>query len=712
MATKKGSEPLAANQLKQSHNPYLRQHADNPVHWHPWSDTPFALANQQGRLIFLSIGYSTCHWCHVMERESFTDLKVAEILNRDFISIKVDREERPDIDQLYMQVCTVLTGSGGWPLTLLITPDKIPVFAGTYIPKSARHGRPGLIDILTRAAQLWKDQPARLTTDGTRLLQQLKRHPPEDNEGFSNDYADVAEQSLRRTFDHTHGGFGQAPKFPRPHLLRFLLQRYHQSRDPALLKMVESTLQKVRWSGSYDQLGFGLHRYATDRAWQVPHFEKMLYDQAGWAQINLDAWQLSGDDQYAATAREIFHYVLEQLRHREGGFYCAEDADSEGVEGRFYLWTKEQIVSILGPVRGERFSRLYRIEDSAPATHPEEARPGTILHRTESLAEYAGLSGISVQQLAAELDADRRALLRERNKRSRPFCDDKVLTSWNAQMISALANGARTLKHPPYLETAVATADFILTRLRDRQGNLLRRWRNGDAATHAFSEDYAFLALALLDLYRADFEPRWLQSSLELAENLYQRFSNPHGLLYDRQADGTLPLDTCTLHDGASPSATSTALMLFDRLYRLTDDARWNNRTRALLNAAAPEVKRAPEQYCQLLNAAAAIHAPLLSLIIVGPENRDDTSRLFKIAGTIHRPELTVLFRPEGNSAAIDRLLPFVQRLTARDGKASAYLCENRACRPPVTEPEELEEMLRSPQKSFAGQPVPDVPSS
>ena len=694
------AEP-AGNRLAREKSPYLQQHADNPVDWFPWGEAAFAAARRENLLIFLSIGYSTCHWCHVMERESFSDPELAAMLNRDYIAIKVDREERPDIDRFYLQVCTALTGSGGWPLTILMTPDQTPLFAATYLPK-ARHGeRPGMLDLLPRVAALWRDNPAALRRGGAALIDELQQRaggaqPPG---AFSADLAERAAATLRAGFDEVHGGFGSAPKFPRCHDLGFLLHHARRNRDAGLLQLVELTLQKLRQGGIYDQLGFGIHRYATDRQWLVPHFEKMLYDQAGLARLCLEAWQLTAKRDYAATAEELFSYVLRQLRDPLGGFYSAEDADSEGVEGRFYVWRKREIIELLGAKRGERFARIYQVTDSGnyAAEAPDEPCGENILHLRQSLTDWAVQLATPLHSLRKELEEDRRRLFAQRQLRVHPFRDDKVLTAWNGLMISPLALGGRLLDRPAYLQAAAAAADFILAHLRDDRGGLLRRWRQGEAAIPAFADDYAFFTQGLLDLYRGSFDPRRLQQAVALAEQLQRRFSDAQGRIYDTGADHELPVRTSELHDDATPSAAGVALNVYAQLFRLTGQSVWRERAQALLDSAAADIARYPAGYTQLLLGAGRLLEAGRELVIVGAPDAADTRALLRTVRYRYQPELSVLLRPVGATAAIDRLAPFAAAMRPLDGRATAYLCRSFSCQKPLTDPEQLSALLGQP---------------
>ncbi len=701
-----GLNPAAANagqhtnRLIHEQSPYLLQHAHNPVDWYPWGEEAFAKAKKERKLIFLSIGYSTCHWCHVMEAESFEDEDVAALLKRDYIAIKVDREERPDIDQFYMQVAIRLHGSGGWPLTIVMTPDKTPVFAGTYFPKAQRFNRPGLMDVLPQIVTAWEQDPAGLRQHGEAVVSSLKKqHSVTANTAtLTLDQFSEAEATFRKNFDQEYGGFGAAPKFPSPHTLSFLLQRYYRSHDSQVLQMVEKTLQEMRDGGIYDHIGFGFHRYSTDAEWLVPHFEKMLYDQAGLARVYLEAYQITAKEEYKLTAQEIFDYVLRQLRDPSGGFYSAEDADSNGVEGEFYVWQKQEFLDLLGHERGERFAKIYNVLETGNFSEyiPGEPAGTNILHRKQSLEGWATYFDLSITELRNQLEEDRLKLFAHREQRVHPFRDDKVITAWNGQMISALALGARVLDDPQLLKSAEAAAEFILTSMTTEEGRLLRRWRNGKAAIDAFASDYAFLARALLDLYQSSLQPRYLQQAIDLTEQLATNFTDEQGQLFETTADSELPLRTSELYDGALPSAGSVTVEVYARLYLLTGNLRWSERAVSLLKTAAVQVNRYPAGYTQFLLGSGLLLEPTRELVVVGENGADDTQKLLAEVQHNFMPDTIVLLRPAEKSEAIDTIVPFIEGMIQINGKATAYLCQNFACQRPQTSAEKLRALLKT----------------
>jgi uncharacterized protein YyaL (SSP411 family) len=492
------------NRLAGEKSPYLLQHAENPVDWYPWGEEAFSKASREEKPIFLSIGYSTCHWCHVMERESFEQKDVAELLNRSFVSIKVDREERPDIDQVYMKVCQAITGRGGWPLSIFMWPDRKPFYAGTYFPKRSRMGMPGFMEIAGKIAELWSSERGQLNrisgeimravAAGTKSLESPRRFPGPD-------LLDMTSRELARSFDPVWGGFGNAPKFPNPHDLIFLTRLHKRNPTSDSLEMAEKTLSCMRSGGIFDQIGFGFHRYSVDEKWLVPHFEKMIYDQALLALAYNEAFLATGDERHAKVVKEIFEYVTREMQSPEGGFYCAQDADSEGKEGAFFTWTPSQVVGVLGKDAGDIFCRAYGI---TPEGNFEEGR--SIPHIPRTFEVLAGNLGMGLAELEELLEDGRRRLFEVREKRVHPLKDDKILVAWNGLMIAALARGSQSLGDLSYAQAAVGAANFIIERMRTATGRLYRRYRHGEVANPGYADDYALLIWGLLDLYETIFD--------------------------------------------------------------------------------------------------------------------------------------------------------------------------------------------------------------
>lgn len=695
--------PQFSNRLQHEKSHYLLQHAHNPVDWYPWGEEAFARAAAENRPIFLSIGYATCHWCHVMEKESFEDREVADLLNRDYVCIKVDREERPDIDQVYMDVCTRLTGSGGWPLTIFMTPDKKPFFAGTYFPKQSHPQRPGLVDYLPLIADRWHEQPEEFKQRADQVIASLQT---EGNNLTKKDQVTVAifdqtTKQLLQRYDTLKGGFGDAPKFPSPHNLAYLLRRYRRTGDSQLLHCVTQTLDGMRHGGLFDQVGFGFHRYSTDRHWLVPHFEKMLYDQAGLAQVYLETFQISGDATFAKTAREILSYVLAELTGEQGGFYSAQDADSEGEEGKYYLWTVDEITELLGEKTARLFCELYRLTEEGNYID-ESSRQKTgrnIPHLAGRIEQFAGEKKIPPSELSAEIESGRKSLERQRKQRIPPLTDDKILTSWNGMMISALAEGGRILDDRAYISAAETAADFILTALRDPEGNLLRRYRDGEAAIGAFAEDYSFLALGLLDLYRATFKPQHLKQAIELAEQIAERFLDPEvGLIFEVDETHTeLIVRPKSLFDGAHPSTNSFTLQLFARLNLLTGETIWQQRAALLLDGLAPYLNAYPAGFTSALQGAALLLEPSRQVVLTGQSEHPTLKDLIRTSNQVFTPESVFLLHGTGkHSGVISRLVPFTQHLNPVKQPA-AHICQNLSCQRPVFSVEELKTALSEP---------------
>lgn len=668
------------NRLTQEKSPYLLQHAHNPVDWYPWGTEAFDRAMREDKPIFLSIGYSTCHWCHVMERESFEDAEVADILNRHFISIKVDREERPDIDHIYMTVCQTLTGSGGWPLTIIMTPERKPFYAGTYFPKTDRIGRPGIMTLLTKASEIWQEDKSSLLVSSEEITGAVSRQ--------CNFYKEIdADEIIRRTyadfaadFDSLHGGFGNAPKFPSPHNLSFLLRYWHSTKERKALEMVEKTLTSMHNGGIYDHIGFGFSRYSTDRKWLVPHFEKMLYDNALLAIAYLETYQATRNEEYANVARQIFTYILRDMTSPEGGFYSAEDADSEGVEGKFYVWTADEVKEVLGKPDAEKFCRYYDITSGGNfegASIPNRIRTNIPDHE-RSFA-----------------DTCREKLFAYREKRIHPYKDDKILTSWNGLMIAAMAIGGRVLDNAEYTRAAQQASDFIESRLTRNDGRLLARYREGESAFPAYLDDYAFLVWGLIELYESTFKPLYLQRALSLNEDLLKFFHDKiNGGLFLYGSDGeqliTRPKE---LYDGALPSGNSVATLNFFRLARLTGRNELEELAQRQFNTFGSSLEQAPRGYAFMITALLFASAQASEIIVVSGADQRGAGEMIDIIRASFRPFThSVLYSDEHSD--IKKMIPFVENYTPVNGMATAYVCENDTCSYPVTNTNEFRKML------------------
>jgi len=679
----------SVNRLSREKSPYLLQHAANPVDWFPWGEQAFAAAAAQDKPIFLSIGYSTCHWCHVMAHESFEDDEVAAQLNETFICIKVDREERPDIDDVYMTACQVMTGSGGWPLTIFLTPDKRPFFAATYLPKAGRFGRPGLLEIAPRVREMWRDNRDELLESAEKISRALANLSPE-GAGPALQEADLgrALNQMKHYFDRRFGGFGHAPKFPMPHRLNFLLRMARRFGDRDAAAMVEATLRAMRQGGIYDQIGYGFHRYATDAHWLTPHFEKMLYDQALLAFAYLEAHQFTGDAAYAQTAREIFSYVLRDLHDPDGAFFSAEDADSEGVEGKFYLWTKAEIEAALDAEEAAFAVTVFNVREEGNFQEEATRRPngGNILHLVSPAEELARRMSLSPERFDEMLDAVRARLLAVRERRVRPHRDDKVLADWNGLMIAALAKGAQVLDEAAYGEAAAQAAEFVLQRMRDERGRLLHRYRDGEAAIAGFVNDYAFVVWGLIELYQATFEPRWLREALTLNDLMLEPFwDEPGGGLFITPVDGeALPVRRKDVYDGALPAGNSTALHNLLRLAALTGRADLAARAARLGEAFAQTVRHAPFEVAHFLSGIDYALGHGCEAVIVGDPNDEATRRIVKSLREPFAPQALLLVRPADDPQALVELAPYAADYTMREGRVTIYVCRGGQCKPPT----------------------------
>ena len=679
------------NRLILEKSPYLLQHAANPVNWFPWGNEAFETAKREDKPVFLSIGYSTCHWCHVMERESFENEEVARLMNQTFISIKLDREERPDIDSIYMSVCQMMTGSGGWPLTIIMTPDKKPFFAATYIPKNARFGRPGMMELIPRIRELWQTRRQDLTLTADRVTSAIREQSSDlSGDEITGETLDASFNHFRRAFDPVHGGFGSRPKFPTPHNLLFLLRHWRRTGDKKALEIVEHTLRFMRKGGIFDHVGFGFHRYSTDEKWLVPHFEKMLYDQALLAMAYIEAFQATGREEYGQTAREIFTYVLRDMTSPEGGFYSAEDADSEGEEGKFYLWTEAEIREILDREEAEQAARHFNVETAG--NFRDEAmgiKTGrNILHTGEHSSETV-----------ENLERIRQKLFKAREMRIRPMRDDKILTDWNGLMIAALAMGGRSLGDPRYTEAARRAADFILQNMRKPDGTLLHRFREGDAAISAGLNDYVFLSRGFIELYEATFEPQYLKTALELTDAALEKFRDEEtgGFFMSPEGAPDLIARPRDLHDGAIPSGNSVAALNLLRLSRMTGRADYEETAAGAMRSVSGLVHRSPGAFSYLLCAADFALGPSYEVVVAGKPGAPDTTGMLEALNRGFFPNKVLLFHPmDEKSPEIHELAGFIRDQKSLGGNATAYVCRNHACQSPTTSKDDLLEMLQT----------------
>ncbi|HME44829.1 MAG TPA: thioredoxin domain-containing protein [Syntrophorhabdales bacterium] len=688
------------NRLIEEKSPYLLQHATNPVDWYSWSDEAFERARKEEKPIFLSIGYSTCHWCHVMERESFEDQEAAKLLNDTFVAIKVDREERPDIDAIYMGVCQMLTGSGGWPLTIMMTPDRKPFFAATYIPRQGRAGRPGLVELIPQVAHLWKTKRTELLSSSEQIAARLRETTSIESGTMLGEHVlRSAYESLVQHFDQRYGGFGSAPKFPSPHNFLFLLRYARRTGERQAVEMVERTLQAMRLGGIYDHVGFGFHRYSTDQMWTVPHFEKMLYDQATLALAYTEAYQLTTKVEYAKTAREILTYVLRDMRSEEGGFFSAEDADSEGEEGKFYLWTESELEEVLGREDAGLIAKVYNTQLAGNFSEEASGRRGggNILYLKQPLHELAAFFGLTPNELEARVERARTKLFEARRTRIHPLKDDKVLTDWNGLMIAALAKGAQALTEPAYGDAAVKAADFILERMRGKDGRLLHRFREGEASIQGNLDDYAFVIWGLLELYELTFEAIYLQHASGLTADLITHFwdTEQGGFFFTPDDGEALLMRKKEIYDGAIPSGNSASMLNLLRLGRLTGRADLEEKGAQIARLFSRKVELFPAAFTQLLVGLDFSIGPSHELVIVGKREADDTNLFVQTLRARFIPNKVVLLKPVDEQAReIVRLAPYAEPYTALRGRATAYVCSNYSCQLPTTDPGEMLRLL------------------
>ena len=668
------------NRLANEQSPYLLQHADNPVDWYPWGKEAFKKAKELDRPIFLSIGYSTCHWCHVMEHESFEDDSVAKLLNDSFISIKVDREELPEIDHVYMSVCQAMTGGGGWPLTIVMTPAKEPFFAGTYFPKDKRGGRSGLFQILPMIADAWNSKRQDIMTSVGQVknyLDQLNSKPAGNN--FSTELINRAYDQFRNGFDEEYGGFFRAPKFPSPHNLIFLMRYHHSFDNKIALDMATKTLKQMRLGGIYDHIGFGFHRYSTDRHWLVPHFEKMLYDQAMIAMAYTEAYHITGEDIFAQTAREIFTYVLRDMTASEGGFFSAEDADSEGEEGKFYIWTEQEIKEVLGEDYGKEFNDIFSI--TTPGNYRDESSGKETRLNIPHLKNY-NTNGSN------EFESAREKLFNIREKRIHPLKDDKILTDWNGLMIAALAKAAIVLDEPVYLDAAEKAAEFVLHSISKGE-RLLKRYRNGVAALDAHLDDYAFMAWGLLELYEATFATKYLSQALDLMNIMVEDFWDDKngGFFLGSDQSEKLIVRSKTAYDGAIPSGNSVAVMNMVKLTRITGNTNWAELAEKTIRAFSEDVNRAPTGYTLMLTGFMFDTQNSKEIVIVGDSRNRNTTKFLHTIRASYAPHKVLLFKDTSVSDnRLEQLANWTSTQNSINGKPTAYVCKNFACNQPTSD--------------------------
>ncbi len=670
------------NRLVNESSPYLLQHAQNPVDWYPWSDEAFEKARREDKPVFLSVGYSSCHWCHVMERESFENEQIAEILNKHFVSIKVDREERPDVDAIYMQAVQMMTGGGGWPMSVWMTADGKPFYGGTYFPPTDSFGRPGFSNILLTIVNAWHNQRRDLLLSADKISNILKNESSRKSDAdISIDPMIKAQDQLFISYDKTYGGFGSAPKFPQPTNLLLLLRHWYRTGDTKSLEMVTGTLDAMAVGGIYDHLGGGFSRYSTDKYWLVPHFEKMLYDQALLTRAYIETYQITGEEKYAKIVREVFDYVLRDMTDEKGGFYSAEDADSEGEEGKFYVWIEEEIDKILGK-DAEVFSKHYGVTKAGNFEH------GTNILNRKNLEEPKA----DIQKV---LNRAKNKLFKHRAKRIRPNLDDKVITAWNGLMISSMAYGGAVMREKKYIDAAEKAAAFLLNDLRSN-GKLRRFYRKGKTVGDGFLEDYSFMILGLLDLYEATYNAKWLTEAVELSDTMIENFSDPNGGFYQTSKEGEkLIYRHKGAYDGAVPSGNSIAAIALLKLGSLTTDRKFSVVGESAIKAYAQQMSGSPLSLTAMLMAVDICVGPGKEIVIVGNAKDSDTKKMLDEITKRYLPHSVIIFKDTGTDTKdIEKLMSFLKQQEAVDNKTTAYVCENFICNQPVTSVDELINLL------------------
>ncbi len=678
------------NRLINEKSPYLKQHAYNPVDWYPWGDEAFEEAKKEDKPIFLSIGYSTCHWCHVMEKESFEDEEIAEILNKYFVPIKVDREERPDIDSIYMNVCMLMTGHGGWPLTVFLTPDKKPFYAGTYFPKESSYTRIGLKDLLLKIAQLWEKDRKTLIERSEKVISYLKEDNKSKVERLTSSILDMAYERLKDMFDPYFGGFGHKPKFPTPHNFLFLLRYYKKTGRKNALDMVEHTLRNMRLGGIFDHIGYGFHRYSTDERWFLPHFEKMLYDQALLTIAYAETFQLTKDDFYKNVIEEILEYVSRDMTSPEGGFYSAEDADSEGEEGKFYVWGYDELKKALGD-NFEIFRQIFDITEEGNYREEATGRPTgkNILYMKHELPQIAEKIGVPEEKLREVLERSRKKLFNIREKRVHPLKDTKILTDWNGLMIAGFSIAGKALDREDYIRRAKNAADFLLEKMKSEDGKLLHRYMEGEGKFYGNLDDYAFFVWGLIELYEATFEKKYLKEALSLTEIMIEHF-------WDRENKGffmtpdfgeELIVRPKEIYDGAIPSGNSVALYNLVKLYHITGDSRYKSYIEDAFSAFSGKIKTNPAAYTMMLIAFDFYISGGIDIVFSG--KREEAEPFIKVLNSRYIPYKSVIFLEE----EIKEVAPHTENIPLKE-ELSVYICRDFTCSPPIKTVEEFSKEL------------------
>ncbi len=677
------------NRLIKERSPYLLQHAYNPVDWYPWGEEAFQKARQENKPIFLSIGYSTCHWCHVMEKESFEDEYIAELLNTNYVPVKVDREERPDVDELYMKAVMMMAGHGGWPLTVFLTPDLKPFFGGTYFPPRRRGGVRGLDEVLKAIADLWRKNPDEIRRAADQITSVLKSLYIYERSDYEPSYNVVVQcfDGLVTMYDELYGGFGTAPKFPMPTYIEFLHTYYVTERDQLALKMAAKTLDRMARGGVYDQLGGGFFRYSTDRFWFIPHFEKMLYDNALLARVYLQAYLLTGNHFFRKVAESTLGWMLDELASEEGGFYSALDADTPEGEGAYYVWTRKEIEDVLEKELAEIALKCFEVSEAGNFEHGKSVL--TFLKDLETLSDELS---ISKEDLNVKLEKIRRRLIEARKNRTPPAVDDKILASWNGLAISAFSLGYQVLRDERYLQAAVKTADFILSKLW-LNGKMYRVYR-GSAGVDGFLDDYAYVANGLIDLFQTCFEPRYLRAAIEIAERMSELFwdRDGGGFFYtSEEVAGVVRIKES--YDGVLPSGNSMAAWVLLQLYELTGRSEFLNKAAAVFKAFHQQLTDRPTEHAFMLKALAAYYKPRIEVVVAG-KNKKETESFLDVVYRSYHPFKTVVAVGDWNREELAVMTPLIRNKTPVNDSPAVYFCENYTCHMPITNLDELKKML------------------
>ena len=683
------------NRLKDESSPYLLQHANNPVDWFAWNEEAFEKAKKEDKPVFLSIGYSTCHWCHVMAHESFEDEEAAALMNEVFVSIKVDREERPDIDNIYMSVCQMMTGSGGWPLSIFMTPDKKPFYAGTYFPKENRYGRMGFVNLIKRIEELWKNDREEIVNSSNQAASALQQFSTESGgEKLDEKILDAGFGELRDRFDEEYGGFASAPKFPSPHNLLFLLRYWRENKSANALAMVEKTLTEMRRGGIYDHIGFGFHRYSTDKEWLVPHFEKMLYDQAMLAIAYTEAYQATKNGLFKQTALEILEYVSRDMTSQDGGFYSAEDADSEGVEGKFYIWTSDELKSFLSEDEFNLTKRIFTVaEEGNYIDEAARTKTGTnILHQKKAFKEIANELNIAEERLPDKISSIRKKIFEKRERRIHPSKDDKILTDWNGMMIAAYAKAARIFDDTELKDIAVKAADFVLNNMFNQKGRLLHRFKNGNAGISANIDDYAYFIFALLEIYEAGFETKYLTKAIALTKEALKYFWDEEngGFFFTASDSEKLLIRSKEFYDGAVPSGNSIMLNNLFMISRITGNNEFEVKAEKISAAASDNVARSPSAFSMMLAGLSSLMNPSFEIIFASKDIESAKEFIQKL-NEIYLPNKVVVFVPQNeNREELLKSAEYLKNYKMTNGKTTTYVCRNYSCELPTNSPENM----------------------